>query len=261
MKKLFFNKGLLFPKSSSFNVNVQKPVYKLGFTKPSSLERISGRTFTSALSSHKDISGINTADVPFDFNEENMKEIKKIIAKYPPGYQRAALIPVLDLAQRQNAGWLPLSAMNKVAKVLDLPPMHVYEVASFYTMFNRTPIGKYHVQVCTTTPCMLQNAYKILDTCKEHLGIDFGETTKDGLFTLGEVECAGACVNAPMMAVGDDYYEDLTPETTKKILDAFKKGEKPKMGPQNGTRHTCEPNRKQSTLNETPMGPYAPFLN
>lgn len=206
------------------------------------------------MSVHKDASN-NNESTPFDFTLENYKVINQIMAKYPPNYERSAMIPLLDIAQRQHGGWLPLSAMNKVAKILNLPPMAVYEVASFYTMFNRNPVGKYHVQVCTTTPCMLRDAYDILDVCKKNLGIDVGETTKDGMFTLGEVECAGACVNAPVLSVGDDYYEDLTAESTNKILDAFKKGERPPMGPQTG-RKSSEPFQRKSSLKDTPSGPF-----
>eukprot|EP01116_Phalansterium_solitarium_P015686 TRINITY_DN3488_c2_g3_i1.p1 TRINITY_DN3488_c2_g3~~TRINITY_DN3488_c2_g3_i1.p1 ORF type:complete len:279 (+),score=47.96 TRINITY_DN3488_c2_g3_i1:48-839(+) len=210
-------------------------------------------TFSSALSTH-----FNTADnnesTPFDFTDENMKEAKKILAKYPANYQRSAVIPLLDLAQRQNGGWLPLSAMQKVAKILSMPPIQVYEVASFYTMFNRTPIGRHHVQVCTTTPCMLRGAYDIVAACQTHLGISVGETTSDGQFTLGEVECAGCCINAPMMSVGDDYYEDLTPADVPRLLDAFKRGERPTRGPQNG-RQTCAGPQGKTTLLGTPTPP------
>jgi len=251
MKKLLFSGGSLMTKAHSFQ-NVSAFPAARG-------ANVQNKRWSSALSVHKD-SPENNANTPFEFTSENFAVIKQIIAKYPPGYQKSALIPVLDIAQRQHGGWLPLAAMNKVAKILDITPMNVYEVASFYTMFNRTPIGKYHIQVCTTTPCMLKDAYTILDVCKQNLGIEVGETTKDGMFTLGEVECAGACVNAPMLAVGDDYYEDLTPETTNKVLDALKRGERLPKGPQNG-RKTCEPFQRPSSLTETPTGPYAPSLD
>jgi NADH dehydrogenase (ubiquinone) flavoprotein 2 len=134
-----------------------------------------------------------------------MERLKTIISKYPEQYKKAAVIPALDLAQRQH-GWLPISAMNKVAEVLEMPRMRVYEVATFYSMFNREKIGKHHIQVCTTTPCELCGSQDILRAIEDHLDIKVGETTKDGLFTLNEVECAGACVNAPVMAIDDDYY-------------------------------------------------------
>jgi NADH dehydrogenase (ubiquinone) flavoprotein 2 len=159
-----------------------------------------------------------------------MKRVEAILTLYPEGYQAAAVIPLLDLAQRQY-GWLPLSAMNKVAQILKMTDMRVYEVATFYTMFIRHPIGKYHIQICTTTPCWLRDSDAILNTIKTKLNIGVGETTKDKLFTLSEVECLGACVNAPMVQINDDYYEDLTPQNMSQILDELKSGKKPKTGP------------------------------
>lgn len=189
----------------------------------------------------------NNEATPFDFTPENLEKVKKVMSMYPDNYKKGAMIPLLDLAQRQHGGWLPVAAMNKVAKIVGAPNIQVYETASFYTMFNRQPIGKHHVQVCTTTPCMLRGAYDVLEAAKERLGVDIGETTPDRMFTLGEVECAGACVNAPCMSVGDDYYEDLTPEDTVRIIDAVAKGEKPPPGPQNG-RKNCEGSQGQTTL-------------
>ncbi|KAK1220731.1 NADH:ubiquinone oxidoreductase 24 [Marasmius sp. AFHP31] len=145
--------------------------------------------------------------------------------------------------------------MNYVAKLLEMPPMRVYEVATFYTMFNREPIGQHFVQVCTTTPCMLRGSEEILDTiCKQLGGIKPGETTKDGKFTVVEVECQGACSNAPMVVIGDDFYEDLTPETTKTIIEAFAAGKKPQPGPQSG-RQTSENSAGLTTLTTPPYGP------
>ncbi|KAJ3221509.1 ndufv2NADH dehydrogenase flavoprotein subunit 2 [Clydaea vesicula] len=140
--------------------------------------------------------------------------------------------------------------MNHVAEVLEMPPMRVYEVASFYTMFNRDPVGKYFLQVCTTTPCECSGASEIVKVIEKKLGIKVGGTTKDGLFTLVEVECAGACVNAPVMAVNDDYYEDLTEKSTINIIDALARGEIPKRGPQGGQgdRKCCEPKGKPTSL-------------
>jgi len=145
--------------------------------------------------------------------------------------------------------------MNYVAKLLEMQPMRVYEVATFYTMFNREPIGENFVQVCTTTPCMLRGSTEILETVCSHLGeLKPGETTKDGKFTVIEVECQGACSNAPMMVVNDDFYEDLTPTTTKAVLDAFSKGTKPKPGPRSG-RHTSENSAGLTALTSKPYGP------
>ncbi|KAJ1528232.1 ndufv2NADH dehydrogenase flavoprotein subunit 2, partial [Cladochytrium tenue] len=148
----------------------------------------------------------NNPSIPFEFTPENQKRANEIIAKYPPQYKKAATIPLLDLAQRQNKGFTSISTMNHVAKLLEVPPMRVYEVATFYTMFNREPVGKYFLQVCTTTPCQLCGSTGIVETIEKHLGIKVGETTPDKLFTLVEVECAGACSNAPVLAVNDDYY-------------------------------------------------------
>ncbi|RMC15569.1 hypothetical protein DUI87_07769 [Hirundo rustica rustica] len=142
----------------------------------------------------------------------------------------------------------------KVAEVLEMPPMRVYEVATFYTMYNRKPVGKYHIQVCTTTPCMLRDSDSILEAIKKKLGIKVGETTPDKLFTLIEVECLGACVNAPMVQINDNYYEDLTPKDIEDIIDELKAGKVPKPGPRSG-RFSCEPAGGLTSLTEPPKGP------
>jgi NADH dehydrogenase (ubiquinone) flavoprotein 2 len=162
--------------------------------------------FYIQLKQHRDTPE-NNANIPFKFDEDNKKRISEILKKYPEQYKKAAIMPLLDLGQRQN-GFTSISVMNEVARLLEVPPMRVYEVATFYTMYNRQPVGKYFLQLCTTTPCQLGGcgSTKILNTIKENLGIEVGETTKDGKFTLVEVECAGACVNAPVMAINDDYY-------------------------------------------------------
>lgn len=175
-----------------------------------------------------------------------------ILAKYPNNYMKAAMIPLLDLAQRQHGGWLPLVAMQKVAQICEVPPIQVYEVASFYTMFNRTPVGKYFIQLCGTTPCMICGSNHIRQTIEEYLGIKNGETTKDGMFTLLEVECLGACANAPMIQLNDDYYECLTPETTIQLIEACKAGNPPPMGrwgslPMNG-QVSCEGPKGKTSL-------------
>ena len=207
-------------------------------------------TSSDALFVHRDTE-YNNASIPFKFTTENMKLAEEIISHYPKQYKKAAVIPLLDLGQRQNSGWVSISVMNYVAELLEMPPMRVYEVESFYTMFNREPVGKYFIQLCTTTPCMLGGcgSEKILETMKSHLGIDLGQTTKDKLFTLIEVECLGACANAPMAQINDDYYEDLTPETTVKLLDGLRAGKPPKPGPQSD-RHSSEAAQGRTALTE-----------
>lgn len=175
----------------------------------------------------------------FEFNDENKQLAATIIARYPEGRQRSALIPLLDIAQRQAGGWLPRAAMEYLADLLGLAVIRVYEVATFYTMFNHAPVGKHLVQVCTTTPCWLRGSDDVLAACKSRMGIGVNETTPDGTFSLMEAECLGACVNAPMMQVNDDFYEDLTAETTTAILDALARGESPKTGPQIDRQTSC----------------------
>ena len=172
----------------------------------------------------------------FAFTADNRAKADAIVKKYPPGRQASAVLALLDLAQRQNANWLPRPAMDHVAELLDMAPIRVYEVATFYSMFNLAPVGKHHVRICTTTPCQLRGAMEVVKTCEAALGVALGETTRDGQFTLAEVECLGACVNAPVVWVGDDYYEDVDADAAKRILDALKRGETPKPGPQIGRR-------------------------
>jgi NADH-quinone oxidoreductase subunit E len=183
----------------------------------------------------------------FEFTPENLTLAEKHIAKYPQGRQASAVMPLLDIAQRQNDGWVCEPAIRLIGEMLDMPYIRVLEVATFYTMYNLAPIGRHHVQVCTTTPCWLRGSNDIVSACKAHLGIGVGQTTGDGLFTLSEAECLGACVNAPMMQVDDDYYEDLDAESTVSILEALARGETPKPGPQNG-RQTSAPAGGLTTL-------------
>ncbi|MEE2655155.1 MAG: NADH-quinone oxidoreductase subunit NuoE [Pseudomonadota bacterium] len=184
----------------------------------------------------------------FEFDVVNKAEAEKIISRYPEGRQASAVLPLLDLAQRQFGGWLPTAAMDCVAVLLSMPAIRVYEVASFYTMYNLDPVGKNFVQVCTTTPCALRGCAGILNACRDELGIEVGETTPDNKFTLQEVECLGACVNAPMMQIGDNYYEDLDPKTTKAVLKSIKNDEVPIPGPQSG-RTGSEPAAGLTSLN------------
>ncbi|HVM84035.1 MAG TPA: NADH-quinone oxidoreductase subunit NuoE [Candidatus Binatia bacterium] len=167
----------------------------------------------------------------FAFTEANLAEAKKHIAKYPKGRQASAVMPLLWLAQYQE-GWVSRAAMDVVAGMLEMAPIRVYEVATFYTMYNLKPVGKHLVQVCRTTPCWLRGSDDLTEMCKKKLGIGLKETTADGKFTLMEVECLGACVNAPMVQINDDFYEDLTPESLAKVLDELAAGRQPKVGPQ-----------------------------
>jgi NADH-quinone oxidoreductase E subunit len=189
----------------------------------------------------------------FEFTAENKALAEKIVAKYPKGRQASAVLPLLDLAQKQNAGWLSVPAIEAVASFLDMPYMRAYEVATFYTMFHLKPVGKHVVEICTTTPCWLRNSEEVERACRDVLGIDYGETTPDGLFTLHEVECLGACVNAPMISIDRQYYEDLDYDSTKRVLEAFKRGEKPKAGPQ-VERQTSSPIGGPTTLLKTSGG-------
>ncbi len=177
---------------------------------------------------------------PFAFSEENLKQARVILDKYPPDRPASAVLPVLRLAQHQNDGWLSQQALDYVADFLQMPPIRVYEVATFYTMFRLKPVGRHHVEVCTNISCWLRGSDDILAACRDRLGVGPGETTEDGMFSVAEVECLGACVNAPMMQIGLDYYEDLTPDSTKAILDDLAAGRTPKPGSQIG-RTSSEP--------------------
>lgn len=158
------------------------------------------------------------------FSEEILLEVKQIIARYPKGRQKSALIPVLHLAQREFGGWLNVPVMDYVADLLSLKPIEVYEVATFYTMFNMKPVGKYVLEICITGPCLLKGSDRILNYVKEKLGIEEGETTEDGLFTIKSAQCLGACGYAPMMQLGDKYHEHLTEEKIDEILQLCREG-------------------------------------
>jgi NADH-quinone oxidoreductase E subunit len=188
----------------------------------------------------------------FAFTPENIERAQKIIAKYPPSRQASAVLPLLDLAQRQNNNWVPRAAMDKIAEMLAMAPIRVYEVATFYTMFNLRPIGKHFFQICTTTPCWLRGSDEVVAACKRKLGIGIGETTPDGQFSLLEVECLGACVNAPIIQVNDDFYEDLDGASTERLIEALQRGETPPMGPQ-VKRQLSAPAGGKTTLQNVPM--------
>lgn len=193
---------------------------------------------------------MNTTDPQnkrFSFTAENMQKAEKHIAKYPRGRQQSAVLALLTLAQRQSGGWLPQSTIETVAEMLELPKIRALEVATFYSMFNLEPVGQHVVQICTTTPCWLRGSTEITDACEQHLKVRLGSTTDDGMFTLREVECLGCCVNAPMMQVGEDYFEDLSPVSAVSILEALARGEKPNPGSQSG-RQQSAPSGMRTTL-------------
>jgi len=170
----------------------------------------------------------------FAFTAENRARADRYIARYPAGRQASAVLALLDLAQRQNDGWLSRAAMEHVAARLEMPPIRVYEIGTFYSMFNLKPVGKHHIQVCRTTPCWLRGADDLTAACKQKLGIGLKERTADGLFSLVEVECLGACVNAPVIQINDDFYEDLDPARLEAVLDALARGQTPAIGSQIG---------------------------
>jgi len=176
----------------------------------------------------------------FAFDAESMALVEKHIAKYPAGKQASAVLPLLDLAQRQmgrttGSAWVPIAAMDEIGRILEMPPIRVYEVCTFYLMFNTAPVGKFHLQLCTTTPCWLRGSDDVVKACRDVTGIKgWKETSADGLFTMTEVECVGACVNAPILQVNDDFYEDMDADRTKALLEALKRGEIPKPGSMTG---------------------------
>ena len=183
----------------------------------------------------------------FEFNSSSLEAANAIISNYPEGKQQSAVMALLYIAQRQNNNWIPLAAMKYIAKFLNMPYMQVYEVATFYSMYNLSPVGKYLVQVCTTTPCMIRGANELVDACKEKISKNEFELSSDKSCSWMEVECLGACVNAPMMQINDDYYEDLDKDKTLKILDKLLKGETPKPGSYRG-RINNEPENNRKTL-------------
>jgi NADH-quinone oxidoreductase E subunit len=189
----------------------------------------------------------------FAFTAENLNRAEAHIAKYPAGRQASAVLPLLWIAQEQCGGWLPRAAMDCVARMLEMAPIRVYEVATFYTMFNLRPVGRYLLQVCTTTPCWLCGSDAVVDACERKLGIGVGGTTPDRLFTLVEVECLGACVNAPILQVNDDFYEDLDGPATEALLDALRDGKAPSPGSVIG-RQGSEPVTGRTTLLEPAGG-------
>jgi NADH-quinone oxidoreductase E subunit len=196
----------------------------------------------------------------FVFDADSEAEIAKIVTRYPAGKQASAVIPALYIAQNQmkrptGSAWVPVKAMDAVGARLGMPPIRVYEVATFYFMFNMKPIGKYHLQVCTTTPCWLRGSDQVTEACRKATGIKgWGETSEDGVFTMTEVECLGACVNAPILQVDDDFYEDMDAEKVSELLAALRRGERPARGSMTG-RQTSAPDGGPTTLNTLQFAP------
>src|SRR5580692_7495643 len=196
----------------------------------------------------------------FAFDALSAAEIDRIVAKYPPGRQASAVIPALYVAQNQmkrqtGSAWVPVKAMDAVAERLGMAPIRVYEVTTFYLMFNTAPIGKYHLQLCTTTPCWLRGSDDVVAACREATGIQgWKETSADGLFTMSEVECVGACVNAPILQVDDDFYEDMDAEKTKVLIEALREGHPPPPGSMSG-RQTSAPQGGPTTLTTLQFAP------
>ena len=183
----------------------------------------------------------------FEFNDKNIELAKKMINNYPEGKQQSAVMSLLYLAQRQNNNWIPLAAMKYIAKFLNMPYIKVYEVATFYSMYNLSPVGKFFYQVCTTTPCMLRGAYKLVDVCKKKISNKEKEISSDGNSSWMEVECLGACINAPMIQINDEYYEDLDEKKLENIIEQTMKGKTPKPGSYRG-RVNSEPENNRTTL-------------
>ncbi len=193
-------------------------------------------------SKFKIIAEETTQPLAFNFNSENLAKAKKIIKMYPTNFKESSIMPLLSIAQSQNNGWLPKKAIEYVSNFIEVPEIKVLEIATFYSMYNLSPVGKFHIEVCTTTPCMLRGSDSMVDLCKKKLGLEIGEITEDGVFSLGRVECLGACVNAPVIKINENYYEDLDFESLNKLLDSLKMNKKVKIGPQS-KRKGSEPVR------------------
>ncbi len=184
----------------------------------------------------------------FEFNSSSLEAVNKIISNYPKDKQQSAVMALLYIAQRQNDNWIPLAAMKYIGKFLNMPYIQVYEVATFYSMYNLSPVGKHFIQVCTTTPCMIRGANQLVEACKEKISENELELSKDNKCSWMEVECLGACVNAPMMQINDDYYEDLDKKKTLEILEKILKGESPKPGSYRGRVNNAPENSRKTLM-------------
>lgn len=177
----------------------------------------------------------------FSFTRDNQAKLAEIIARYPAGRQQSAVMPALWLVQEQTGGWIPDAALESVGEALSMPAIRVREVASFYGMFKTEPIGRYLLQICTTTPCGLCGAEDLVKICREKLGINFGETTSDGVFTLEEVECLGSCIGGPVVQINKDYHENLTPEIFSRLLDELRENALKNKGERGASKLDSEP--------------------
>ena len=186
--------------------------------------------------SFKKIAEDNKQPEKFSFNSNNLILAKKILKIYPTNFKESSIMPLLSIAQNQNDGWLPKKAIEYVSSFLEVPEIKVLEIATFYSMYNLSPVGKFHIEVCTTSPCMLRGSDEILSFCEKKLAIQVGETTRDKMFSLNKVECLGACVNAPVVKINQNYYEDLDLNTTNKLIDNITNNKKIKIGSQSGRR-------------------------
>ena len=185
----------------------------------------------------------------FEFSDENLNLANKIVLNYPAGKKKSAVMALLYLAQKQNNNWIPLAAMKYIAKYLEISYINVYEVATFYSMYNLAPVGKYFIQICTTTPCMIRGAYKLVDVCKKNISEKENELSSNKNCSWTEVECLGACISAPMAQINDDYYEDLNAKQFESIVKDILKDKKPKAGSYRG-RVNSEPEKNRLTLME-----------
>ena len=180
----------------------------------------------------KIIAGETIQPKEFKFTSDNLNKAKNILKMYPTEYKESSIMPLLSIAQNQNNGWLPKKAIEYVSNFVDVPEIKVLEIATFYSMYNLSPVGKYHIEICTTTPCMLRGSDLMLDLCKKKLGLNVGDISEDKIFSLGKVECLGACVNAPIVKINENYYEDLNSNSFELLINNIKSGKKVKIGPQ-----------------------------
>ena len=172
----------------------------------------------------------------FSFSNENLLKAKDIVKMYPKNYRESSIMPLLSMAQSQNDGWLPKKAIEYVSKFLNVPEMKVLEIATFYSMYNLSPVGKHHIEICTTSPCMLRGSDNLLEKLKNWIGINTGEITDDNKFSLNRVECLGACVNAPVVKINENYYEDLDLQSFEELINKLSNNKNVKMGPQSSRK-------------------------